>query len=174
MEEVQSIIHCAGVAHVSRLGQIDPYQLEKMFFLNSISPIILINRLLPNMISKKFGRIILVGSIVGDYGGVGLSGYSSTKSALSAIVKSVNKEIQLLKKNETHSDVTINLVKPGYCDSEMTKNMNAKVRKQIEESSTLKRFLNCEEVAREITRLVEPESRHISGSEITITGGQTI
>jgi NAD(P)-dependent dehydrogenase (short-subunit alcohol dehydrogenase family) len=174
LQEVQGLVHCAGVANVSRMGEIDASELERMFFLNAISPIILINKFLPKMIQKGFGRIVLIGSIVGDFGGIGLAGYSSTKSALSALNLSVNREIQILKRDLPQCDVTVNLVKPGYCDSNMTRNMNPKSKARIEESSAIKRFIKCEEVAREIVRLVGHESNYISGAEIPINGGQTL
>lgn len=174
LQEIHGLIYCAGVAEVSRIGEIKAEELQRMFYLNSIAPILLINHLLKSFMKEGTGRIVLVGSIVADYGGIGLAGYSSSKSALSGLNKSVNREIQVLKRNFPQSDVTVNLVKPGYTKSNMTSLMNEKYAKQIEEASILKRFLFCEEIANEICRLVDRKSSFISGSEIEVNGGQTL
>lgn len=171
--EIDAFVHCAGLAHVARLGQIESEKLREMFFVNVISAIQIINLYFPRMLAKGFGRIVLVGSVVGNVGGIGLSGYSSTKSALSALNKSINREIQVAKSKFPNADITTNLVKPGYVDTNMTINMAEQYKEAIIKNSTLKRFLKSEEIALEISRFIQPSSRVISGSEIDINGGQT-
>lgn len=172
--EIDAFVHCAGLAHVARLGLIEGQSLREMFSVNVISAIQIINQLFPRMLVKGFGRIVLVGSVVGNFGGVGLSGYSSTKSALSALNKSINREIQVAKSKFPYADITTNLVKPGYVDTNMTINMAKQHKETISKNSTLKRFLKSEEIAVEISRFIRPSSRIISGSEIDLNGGQTI
>ncbi len=167
-------VHCAGVANSGRMGRLNTKELVDMFVLNTIAPMLILNRALPDMIENQFGRIVLVGSIVGDAGGFGLTGYSASKSALVGLNKSLNREIHEIKEKNPKIDITTNLVKPGFTDSNMTQSMKYELKEKIRINSTLKRFLYCEEVAHEINRLIQPSASYISGSTIEVNGGQIV
>lgn len=174
LDDFDCYIHCSGVAEVAKVGELDLAKLREMYEINVFSFLTIANRLLPRFMEIGFGRIVLIGSIVADYGGIGLAGYSSTKLSLEAVSKSINKEIQQKKRDKVNSDVTINVIKPGYVNSRMTSALSEKIIAKISDQSVIKRFLFADEVTDAIKFLIRKESCYISGSMIDVNGGQTL
>ena len=168
------LIHCAGVAQTERISSITTSKVREMMLVNVESAVAAIVALLPGMIQRNFGRIILLGSIVGREGGIGLAGYAASKSALDGLVRSIHKEIILVKRDFPNLNLTINLIRPGYVTTPMTSNISEKVRAKIIEKSSLGRFLNPEEIADFIVFLLGPSSEYISGRLLDIDGGQEL
>jgi 3-oxoacyl-[acyl-carrier protein] reductase len=172
--EFDGLIHCAGIVYAEKIENIQDSTMEEMFMVNLQSAIIAASVLLPGMINRNFGRMVFIGSIVGTHGGIGLSVYSSTKSGLEGFVRSVHKEIIITKTKKPDLNLTVNLVRPGYVETKMTKNLNPKIREGIISNSTLGRFLTATELSRFINLLLRPESNYISGRFHNLDGGQEI
>jgi 3-oxoacyl-[acyl-carrier protein] reductase len=169
------LIHCAGWANSALIGSQENASIEDQVSINLTSGIQLVNMLAPKMIQGGFGRIILFGSIVGRDGGVGLSTYSASKSALVGFVKSVTKEIPILsKKFGTQPNFTINVVAPGYTETSMTALIPTKVKDFIVARSSTGRFVDPEEITRVVNFLISTGSSSICGTEIEVNGGSTL
>jgi NAD(P)-dependent dehydrogenase (short-subunit alcohol dehydrogenase family) len=166
------VINCAGVANSALVGSNDLFESEKLININLKASMIILNKSMPSMIKRGFGRIIFFGSVVGRDGAIGLSTYSATKSALLGLVSSAVREIPIHKRKiNPKANFTINIVSPGFTETEMTKGIPNKVREEIIERSASGRFVRPEEVSRVVMFLIHTESEAINGSEIHVNCG---
>jgi NAD(P)-dependent dehydrogenase (short-subunit alcohol dehydrogenase family) len=120
---------------------------------------------LPLMMEQKWGRIISISSLAGEYGYPGDSAYASAKAGLIAFNKSLAKEI-------AGHGITANIVTPGFVPSEGTKTLTEKGIERIRAAIPMGRFGKPEEVAEVVTFLVA-QGDYITGSIYHVDGGLT-
>ena len=120
---------------------------------------------LPLMMEHKWGRIISISSLAGEYGYPGDSAYASAKAGLIAFNKSLAKEI-------AGHGITANIVTPGFVLSEGTKTLTEKSIERIRAAIPMGRFGKPEEVAEVVTFLVA-QGDYITGSIYHVDGGLT-
>ena len=118
-------------------------------------------RVLKNMLTKRYGRIVNITSLSGLKGLPGQANYSAAKAALIGATKALSQEVAPRK-------VTVNAVAPGFIRSDMTKDLDeATLKKQV----PLGRFGDAEEVAALVAFLASEEASYITGEIISINGG---
>lgn len=118
-----------------------------------------------DMIKNEFGRIINISSINALKGQFGQTNYASAKAGMHGFTKSLAQEVM-------KHGITVNTVSPGYFESQMTRKVPEDVMKKIIMQIPAGRLGTPEEVARVISFLVSEESGYITGSNISINGGQ--
>ncbi|MBE19788.1 MAG: 3-oxoacyl-[acyl-carrier-protein] reductase [Gammaproteobacteria bacterium] len=116
------------------------------------------------MIKERKGRIINLTSTVAVTGNRGQANYSASKSGLEAFTKSLAKEVG-------SRGITVNSVSPGYIETDMTKSISDKVKKQALDQIPLGRFGSTNEISHLIKFLISDESSYITGQTIHINGG---
>ena len=116
------------------------------------------------MLRQKFGRIILIGSVVGLLGSAGQVNYSATKSALVGISRSITREIGA-------KNITANVVAPGFIDTDMTASLSAELSATYRSRIPAGRFASPEEVAKVVRWIASDEASYISGAVIPVDGG---
>ena len=119
------------------------------------------------MCKKRFGRIINLSSVVGLTGNIGQAAYSASKSALTGLTKTLAKEL-------AGRNVTVNSVAPGFIETEMTQELEEKMKEAILERIPAGRFGYAEEVASFIACLASKESGYITGQTFVIDGGLSL
>jgi len=118
-------------------------------------------RLLKDMMTHRYGRIVNMASLSGLKGLPGQTNYSAAKAALIGATKALAQEVAARK-------VTVNAIAPGFIATDMTKELNeAELKKLI----PLGRFGKPEEVAALASFLVSDEAAYITGQVISINGG---
>ena len=118
-------------------------------------------RLLKDMLVNRWGRIVNVSSLSGIKGMPGQTNYSAAKAALTGASKAL--ALEVAKRN-----VTVNVIAPGFIESDMTKDLNeAELKKLIPTG----RFGKAEEVADLVAFLVSDKAAYITGEVISINGG---
>ena len=156
----------ASVQSYTGLGNFDRSEFLRMFQTNVESSCILLQKLLPEMRKKNYGRVILVGSINGIKPASRLAVYGSTKAALLNIAKTAALE-------NAAFGITVNTILPGVIETDR----NAAALSNVEFAEKLKaqipmhRFGTSEECAELIAFLASEVSGYITGSEISISGG---
>lgn len=112
-KEVDFLINCAGVLNKQKLDKIEISELEYSIKLNALSPLVVMQKLLPKMKENNYGRIINItsGAPLNCFPGVGA--YSSSKAMLNALTVTLAKE-------HSQSNIKINLMSPGPVRSEMS------------------------------------------------------
>jgi acetoacetyl-CoA reductase len=119
----------------------------------------------PGMRERKFGRIVNVGSINGQAGQYGQVNYAAAKSGIHGFTKALAQE------GAAHG-VTVNAIAPGYINTEMVAAVPERVLEKIIERIPVGRLGTAEEIARAILFLVADEAGFITGSTLSVNGGQ--
>ena len=118
-------------------------------------------RLLKDMLTKRFGRIINIVSLSGIKGLPGQTNYSAAKAAMIGATKALAQEVGARK-------VTVNAVAPGFITTDMTKDLDETDLKSL---IPMGRFGKPEEVAALVGFLASEEAAYITGEVISINGG---
>ena len=137
---VTHIAHCAGATHSGLLLRAPEGILNEMININVSAPLELTRSALRHGNLLKGGSVCFVGSVVGVNGHKGQVAYSAAKAALTGAAKSLGKEYG-------GYGVTVNVVAPGFIDTDMTADIAAAQREAIVASTSLKRFGSPDEVA---------------------------
>jgi 3-oxoacyl-[acyl-carrier protein] reductase len=116
------------------------------------------------MMKKRFGRIILMSSVVAMLGGPGQVNYSASKAGLIGAARSLTREIG-------SRGITTNVIAPGFIETSMTSDLPEDTRNQILQSIPSGRYGQVEEVARVVVFLASADSSYISGAVIPVDGG---
>ena len=116
------------------------------------------------MLKKRWGRIINITSTSASTGNKGQANYAAAKSGVEAFSRSLAKEVG-------SRGITVNSVAPGYIETDMTEQINNKVKEEILKQIPLSRFGKSEEVAQLIEFLITDEASYITGQTIHINGG---
>jgi acetoacetyl-CoA reductase len=114
---------------------------------------------------RSFGRIVNISSINGQAGQIGLTNYAAAKAGILGFTKALAQE-------GAARGVTVNAVAPGYVDTEMVRAVPANVLEQIIARIPVGRLGKPDEIARAVLFLIADESGFITGSTLTINGGQ--
>lgn len=117
---------------------------------------------LPHMKSRQSGRIINVGSIVGELGAIGCSGYVASKAALAGWTRALALE------NARHN-ILVNTLTLGYFNAGLGNTLTGKIREKITASIPLGKFGETDEIVRAIFYLSEVE--YMTGASLKISGG---
>jgi 3-oxoacyl-[acyl-carrier protein] reductase len=116
------------------------------------------------MMKQRFGRIINIGSIVGATGNFGQSNYAAAKAGLIGMSKSLAGELG-------SRSVTVNVVSPGFIETDMTRGLPEDVKAKLLERILLSRLGSVEEVASAVAFLASTESSYITGHTLHVNGG---
>ncbi|MDI1325611.1 MAG: acetoacetyl-CoA reductase [Brevundimonas sp.] len=119
----------------------------------------------PQMKARAWGRIVNIGSINGQAGQFGQVNYSAAKAGIQGLTKALAQE-------GARAGITVNVVAPGYTDTEMVTAIPAKILEQIMARIPTQRLGRPEEVASAVAYLCHEESGQITGSTLSINGGQ--
>jgi 3-oxoacyl-[acyl-carrier protein] reductase len=116
------------------------------------------------MFKAKWGRIVTIASVAGQYGNPGQANYSASKAGIIGFTKAVAREL-------AERGITVNAVSPGLIDTEMTRSLPEKARKAIVSQIPIGRIGTAEEVADAVSFLVSEWADYITGQVIAVNGG---
>ena len=103
-------------------------------------------------------------SVVAFTGNVGQINYAATKAGINGLCKSLAREF-------ASRNITANTVAPGFIETDMTHNMDERMRAQLLQQIALRRYGKAEEVAAAVRFLVSEEAGYITGQVLHINGG---
>lgn len=161
---VDVLINNAGVAFYGLITDTTENDWNKIFDVNVKGTYNVTNRALPNMISKKFGKIINVSSMWGKVGASCEVAYSASKAAIIGYTKALAKEVGL-------SGINVNCVCPGVIVTDMVKNLDEATLKELKESCALNRLGTPKDVAELCLFLASEKASFITGQAISVDGG---
>ena len=161
---IESLIANAGVTRDSLLMRMTDADIEETINTNLVGSIRLARRVLRPMIKAKNGRIIFISSVVGLLGSAGQVNYAASKAGLVGAARSLTREV-------ASRGITINVVAPGFIDTDMTAALDDGTRKAILDTIPAGRYGEPSEVAQVIKFLISQESAYISGAVIPVDGG---
>ncbi len=117
------------------------------------------------MLANGSGRIINMSSINGQKGQFGQANYSAAKAGVHGFTKALAQEV-------ARKNITVNTISPGYINTEMMKNIPTEILDGIKAQIPVGRLGEPTEIAELIAFLINETSGYITGSNISINGGQ--
>ena len=117
------------------------------------------------MLDRGFGRIVNIGSINGQAGQYGQVNYAAAKSGIHGFTKALAQE-------GARNNVTVNAIAPGYIDTDMVAAVPPEVLAKIVAKIPVNRLGKAEEIARGVAFLVDENAGFVTGSTLSINGGQ--
>ena len=117
------------------------------------------------MNERKYGRVVNIGSINGQAGQYGQVNYAAAKSGIHGFTKALAQE-------GARAGITVNAIAPGYIDTEMVAAVPPDVLEKIVARIPVNRLGRAEEIARGVAFLVDENAGFVTGSTLSINGGQ--
>ena len=116
------------------------------------------------MMKARRGRIINIGSVVGVTGNPGQTNYAAAKAGIIAFSKSLAREVG-------SRGITVNVVAPGFIDTDMTRALSEDQRKSLEGTIALGRLGDASDIAHAVAFLASPAASYITGETLHVNGG---
>ena len=163
-KDISVIVNNAGVTEDNLIFRMKNEQWNKVIQTNLNSNYQIIKSLLPNMLSKKYGKIIGISSIVGSTGNPGQANYVASKSGMIGLYKSIASEVA--KRN-----INVNIISPGFISTSMTENLSSEQKENYLSRIPMSRFGKPEDIANLVYFLATDDSSYITGQNFHVNGG---
>jgi 3-oxoacyl-[acyl-carrier protein] reductase len=161
---VAVLVANAGVTRDQLLMRMTDEEFTTVLDVNLTGTFRCVRRASKGMIRARKGRIVLVGSVVGLYGGPGQVNYSSSKAALVGMARSITRELG-------GRGITANVVAPGFVETDMTAALPEKTQADYKASIPAGRFATADEVAGVVEFLASDAAAYVSGAVLPVDGG---
>jgi acetoacetyl-CoA reductase len=162
---VDVLVNNAGITRDATMHRMRADQWNDVLRTNLDSCFNMARAVIEGMRGRGFGRIVNISSINGQAGQIGQTNYAAAKAGMLGFTKALAQE-------GASRGVTVNAVAPGYVETEMVRAVPANVLEQIVARIPVGRLGQPEEIARAVLFLVADESGFITGSTLSINGGQ--
>jgi 3-oxoacyl-[acyl-carrier protein] reductase len=161
---VEVVVANAGITRDTLLLRMSDEDFTEVIDTNLNGAFRVVKRASKGMLKARFGRVILVSSVVGLYGSAGQINYAASKSGLIGIARSLTRELG-------SRGITANVVAPGFIETEMTAVLPEETQAEYKRNIPAGRFATPTEVARVITWLAGDDAAYVSGAVIPVDGG---
>lgn len=161
---VEVLVANAGITKDTLVMRMSDDEFDSVIDTNLGGTFKVVKRAVKGMLKARFGRILLISSVVGMYGSAGQVNYSSSKSALVGMARSLTRELGA-------RGITTNVVAPGFIETDMTAALPEEQQEQYRKNIPAGRFAQPSEVAKVCAWLASDDAGYISGAVIPVDGG---
>jgi 3-oxoacyl-[acyl-carrier protein] reductase len=161
---VEVLVANAGITRDNLLALMSEEEFAAVLDTNLTGAYRVAKRAVRGMMRRRSGRIILVSSVVGLLGSAGQANYAAAKAGLVGFARSLARELGSRK-------ITVNVVAPGFVDTDMTAALGEDRRAEITKQIPLGRVAEPVEVARVVRFLAGADAAYITGAVIPVDGG---
>jgi 3-oxoacyl-[acyl-carrier protein] reductase len=161
---VEVLVANAGITRDTLLMRMSDDDIDAVLQTNLVGVIRCARRSLRGMLKAKKGRIILVSSVVWGMGSAGQVNYAAAKAGLVGVARSLAREVG-------SRSITVNVVAPGFVDTEMTEGLPEERKQEILAQVPLARYATPDEIAGSIVFLASAEAAYITGAIVPVDGG---
>lgn len=161
---VEIVVANAGITKDTLLMRMSDEDFDSVVATNLGGAFRVVKRASKGMLRARFGRVILISSVVGLYGSAGQVNYASSKSGLVGFARSLTRELG-------GRGITANVVAPGFIETDMTAELPEETQKQYKANIPAGRFATPDEVAGVVAWLAGDDAAYISGAVIPVDGG---
>lgn len=158
------LINNAGITADNLLLRMDDEEWYKVIETNLSSIFKMTKACLKPMFRARWGRIISVGSVVGSSGNSGQVNYTAAKAGVVGFSKSLAQEVG-------SRGITVNVVAPGFIDTDMTTALPDMVKEEMLKRIPLRKLGQAEDVADAVAFLASDSAKYITGGTIHVNGG---
>ncbi len=162
---VEIIVNNAGITRDATLKKMTPDMWNDVVGTNLGGCFNMAKAVWEGMNARKFGRIVNIGSINGQAGQYGQVNYAAAKSGIHGFTKALAQE-------GARTNITVNAIAPGYIDTEMVAAVPKEVLDKIVAKIPVGRLGHAEEIARAVLFLVADDAGFVTGSTLSVNGGQ--
>ena len=162
---VDILVNNAGITRDGTVHKMSPENWKDVIDTNLGSCFNMSSAVIKGMRERKFGRIVNVGSINGQAGQYGQVNYAAAKSGIHGFTKALAQE-------GAGVGITVNAIAPGYIDTDMVAAVPERVLEKIVAGIPVGRLGRAEEIARSILFLTDDDAGFITGSTLSVNGGQ--
>ena len=159
------LVNNAGITRDATLHKMAFESWDQVIHTNLTSCFNMCRCVIESMRQRAFGRIVNIGSINGQAGQYGQVNYAAAKSGIHGFTKALAQE-------GAGKNITVNAIAPGYVDTEMVRAVPEDVLEKIIARIPVGRLGRAEDIARAVLFLVADESDFITGSTLSVNGGQ--
>ncbi|GHU18897.1 beta-ketoacyl-ACP reductase [Alphaproteobacteria bacterium] len=163
--DVDVLVNNAGITKDGMLHKMDPIDWHRVIATNLTSVFNMCRVVIPAMREKRFGRIINLSSVNGLKGQVGQTNYSAAKAGILGFTKSLALE-------SASKGITVNAIAPGYISTDMTDAIRDDIKEKIIDGIPVGRFGKVDEIANAVLYLSGEEASYVTGTTLSINGGQ--
>jgi len=162
--KVDVLVASAGISIDGLLLRLKDEDLEKLFATNVRGSIACARACSRSMMRSRWGRIVFMSSVVGEMGNVGQTAYAASKAALIGAAKSIAREY-------ASRSLTVNVVAPGFIDTDMTSTMTPEMKEQLNKLIPLGRTGAARDIASACVYLASDEAGYVTGQVLRVNGG---
>ena len=165
--EPDVLVVCAGITRDNPLVLMDDAEWGSVIDTNLTGAYNFCRAVTFPLMKRRSGSIVLMGSVAGVYGNATQTNYSASKAGVEGLGRSLAKEL-------AGRGIRVNVVAPGFIDTDMTSALSEKVRTKAKAEIPAGRFGKPEDVAELVGFLVSDKATYITGQVISINGGLTL
>lgn len=161
---VSILVNNAGITRDNLLMRMKDEEWDSIINTNLTSIFRMSKACIRSMMKAKKGRIISISSVVGASGNSGQTNYAAAKAGLVGFSKSLAREVG-------SRNITVNVVAPGFIDTDMTRELSEDQRSAIFQNIPLARLGQAQEIAAAVVYLASPLGAYVTGETIHVNGG---
>ncbi len=161
---IDVLVNNAGIARDQLMLRMKRDDWDAVLATNLTAAFALTQAVLKPMIKQRSGRIVCIGSVVGQSGNAGQANYAASKAGLIGFAKAVALEV-------ASRGITVNVVAPGLIETDMTRAIAASAHKEWASKIPLKRLGTPDDVATAVCFLASDEAAYITGQVLAVNGG---
>ena len=161
------LVNNAGVTRDQLLMRMSEDDWETVLDTNLRSVYRLSKACLRGMMKARQGRIISIASVVGSMGNAGQANYAAAKAGMMGFTRSLAREVG-------SRGITVNVVAPGFIDTDMTRELNETQREAMLKDIPLQRLGEASEIAEAVGFLASTSAAYITGQTLHVNGGMYV
>jgi 3-oxoacyl-[acyl-carrier protein] reductase len=161
---IEVVVANAGITRDTLLMRMTAEDFDDVVDTNLGGAFRVVKRASKGMLKARFGRVVLISSVVGLYGSAGQVNYAASKSGLVGMARSITRELG-------SRGITANVVAPGFIETDMTAELPEAQQAEYKKSIPAGRYGQASEVAKTVVWLASDDAAYISGAVIPVDGG---
>ena len=161
---IDILVNNAGITRDNILLRMKDEDWEQVLDVNLRSVFLCVRAVLKNMMKQRHGKIINIASVVGLAGNAGQANYCASKAGVIGFSKAIAKEL-------ASRSINVNVVAPGFIETDMTAALTDDVKEKIAAGITLGRLGQVEDIAEAVAFLASDKASYITGQVLEVAGG---